>query len=90
MARFTANQAEITHLVSIAKDLINVASQHGWKVRLVLQDGSSVEGRLTSQNGGNNGGHGGFWAYSGDVTVTDDNGDQHTVDLLDVDRVEAP
>ena len=90
MAKFTQDPNEIMHIQHINGALWSTAVRNKGQVKVVLNDGSSIVGRIAGQASGNNAGKGGFWAYYGEVTIEDANGKQHAIDCLDVDYVTKP
>jgi len=90
MARFTANSVEIQHLKDTEQEIATVASQNGWRVKVVLVNGEMVVGSLSGTNNGNNAGRDGLWMYCGDVTIVDDTGNANTIDRLEIIKVDIP
>ena len=81
MPRWTNNDREAIALT----DLINDSPLHGIVV-VKLNDGGSIEGVINSIRAGNNAGEDG-WRYYGSMVLTDVHGNQHEIDLLDVDKM---
>lgn len=90
MARFTADAGEIQHLQDIDRQLVDVASKNGWRVKIVMHGGRMLTGFFGGSSGGNNFGQGGFLAFYGDAPIVDDKGLRHVIDRLDILKVEAP
>jgi len=90
MARFVADSTGIQHLKDTDQQLIAVASQNGWRVKVILINGQAVVGCLSGSSNGSNAGRGGLWMYCGDVTIVDDNGNANVIDRLDIIRIENP
>lgn len=90
MARFTMDPAEIQHLKDTDQQLVTVASQNGWRVRLALVNGQVIMGSLSGTSNGNNAGRHGLWACYGDVTIIDGHGNANLIDRLNIIRVEIP
>jgi len=90
MARFTADPWEVQHITNIQQSAVTVAMQNKWQIRAVLMNGNSVAAHFTGSSGSNNGGQGGFWAYSGEIQITDAGGNLHTIDCLEIDRITKP
>ena len=78
MARWTKNSADQNHMVTI--------SQHipvGGIVRIVLNDGSVIEGVFRRMNVENNAGQGG-WKYRGECEVESKDHSRFVLDYLDI------
>ncbi len=86
MPRSTNDPAEIKRLT----DLSDVVERYlGKQVRLILNDGTSVEGVFDGFSAGNNGGAGGQWSYRGSIKIRTD-GEEREVDYLDVADILPP
>lgn len=82
--------ARLTETISEQQNLTRISTKMpvGGIVRVVLANGSTLEGVLRGSACGNNAGEGG-WKYYGECQIQDKTGKYLTVDYLDVEDVIA-
>lgn len=78
MARWTETAADQKHMARIASEI-----PIGGITRIVLNDGTVIEGVLRRMNVGNNAGRGG-WQYYGECEIETKDNSLSVVDYLDI------
>jgi hypothetical protein len=78
MARWTENFADQQHIATISSQI-----PIGGIARIVLNDGTVIEGVLRRENAGNNAGRGG-WQYYGECEIETKDRSRWVIDFLDI------
>ena len=78
MARWTESTADINHMVAISKHI-----PVGDIVRIVLKNGTVIEGVFRRMNIENNGGQGG-WKFCGECEIETKDHSRFVLDYLDI------
>lgn len=82
--RWTENNDEIRHLVSIQEELFTALSA-GHLIEVTISNGRTFEGLLSNQSSGNNGVP--VSSFYGNLTLTRLNNQKVEIDLLDVKKI---